>query len=147
MKAYYDLMTTIQTLLLAEPDCNTVIRPQDLGESKRDLFPLCTAAAVQAGTINGAARFQVVIEAVDIVDENKETPADKFVQVDDFHDIMNAQLYVLVRFFKILDKQTAGYSIEQQGSFEALYKESTPVVCGWRGTFNITLALGDVTSC
>lgn len=148
MKAFYDLTTKIATLLRAEPDCNVVIRPQDISENKQDLFPLATLAVLSAQPPerSNAITFVVRIEALDIVDQPEDAITDKFVKSDDYIDIMNAQLYVLLRVVNQLKLQTDGYKVTSN-AFEAIYYEKTAIVAGWSVDLTIVVDVGDITAC
>ena len=136
----------MQTLLEAEVDCNTVLRPGEIDDNKRDLFPV-TEINIETGVpVRGSAVFTLTLTAVDIVDDNPETPDDKYIKKDDLHDILNAQFYVLARVYKQLDLQDVDYDIETD-AWDAIYPSGQSCYAGWRGTFTITLDLGDLTAC
>ena len=69
------------------------------------------------------------------------------MKTDDFHDIMNAQFYVLTRVFKQLELQTDSFKITSVSPWEAIIMQGDHNYAGWSAEFTATVPLGDYTAC
>lgn len=147
MNAYYRVTSEIKTLLLADPDVNTVLKRKDMDLNKKDIFPVCNILVLDCTPTESTLTFSVAIEALDLRNESKTPITDKFVGNDNEDDNLNTMLYVLVRLYLQLLKTNADFRVTLDGPFEAMYYAGTNVADGWLATFNIELPLEEITAC
>lgn len=99
MNAYYTVIQTLQTLLQADEDVNTVTMATDFDTNKKDIFPIAHVEILDAGFAPATLDFNVRIMAMDIRNQSNVPSTDKYNGNDNEADNLNSMLYVLYRLY------------------------------------------------
>ena len=151
IRGFYLVLTKIEEQLLADVNCNTVTTGDitDVDLNKQTIFPLAHIIINNVSQEDQVLRFNVTILTMDIVDENKEEGADKFVGNNNEHDILNTQLGVVNKLIGVLRGGTLHtdlYQLDGVASCEPFYERFENRLAGWASTFDI-LIHNDITIC
>ena len=151
MQGFYNILTTIKTLLKDDKFCNTVTTGDILSVdlSKKTIFPLSHIIVNSATLSSNTWTFNVSILSMDIVDVAKELTTDKFVGNNNEQDILNTQLAVQNRLLDVLRKADLGddlFQIEGESDHEPFFDRFENGLAGWACTFNV-LVPNEMTIC
>jgi len=151
MNVFYKVLDDIKTILIDEPQINTVTYGDifDVDLNKQTIFPLAHiipgGAVIQDQTVN----TEVSVILMDIVDFSKEEITDNFIGNNNEQDILNTQLAIAARFTSVLRKNVLyrnNYELVGDVSCENFTERFENNMAGWTLSFTIAIK-NDMTAC
>lgn len=151
VRGYYQVISTIKTQLLNDPNINTVTVGDisDVDLRKQTIFPLAHVIINSAQFATNMWRLNVSILCMDIVDVTKENITDLAVGNSNEQDILNTQLAVLNLLLSNLSRgtlYTTKYQVDSQPICEPFTDRFEHQLTGWACTFDL-LIQNDVDIC
>jgi hypothetical protein len=151
VRGYYQVVKTIETQLLTDPNVNTVTVGDisDVDLSKQTIFPLAHLIVNSAQFATNMWRLNISVLVMDIVDVTKDTTTDLATGYSNEQDILNTQLAVLNVLLSNLSRgslYTTKYQIDSQPICEPFTDRFEHLLTGWACTFDL-LIQNDVDIC
>ena len=99
MRAYYNVLNKLKTILSADVDVNTVTEGMidEVSLRKKTIYSLAHIIINSAVPIGNVMRFNVSVIVMDVVDITKEETTDLFKGNDNEQDVFNTTLSVLTK--------------------------------------------------
>ena len=151
VRGYYQVVKTIKTQLLNDPNINTVTVGDisDVDLRKQTIFPLAHLIVNSAQFSTNMWRLNISILCMDVVDVTKDAVTDLSVGYGNEQDILNTQLAVLNVLLSNLSRgslYTTKYQIDSQPICEPFTDRFEQQLTGWACTFDL-LIQNDVDIC
>lgn len=151
VRGYYQVVKTIKTQLLNDPNINTVTVGDisDVDLRKQTIFPLAHVIVNSAQFSTNMWRLNISILCMDVVDVTKDAVTDLSVGYGNEQDILNTQLAVLNVLLSNLSRgslYTTKYQIDSQPICEPFTDRFEQQLTGWACTFDL-LIQNDVDIC
>ncbi len=126
IRGFYQLTETIKEQLLEDKNINTVTTGDitDVNLNKQDIFPMGHIIVNSVVDQEQVLRFNITVLAMDIVDQSKELPIDRFKGNANEQDILNTQLSVLNKLIQKLrmgDLYRDMYQLQSDHKLEPFY--------------------------
>lgn len=150
-RAFYQIIETIKTQLLEDPNVNTVTfgNMSDIDLSKQTIFPLSHIVIEGATFSDNIVGFNITLLSMDIVNVSKEETVDIFRGNNNEQDILNTQLAVQNRCISELkrgDLFTDKYQLTGTVTCDPFTDRFEHLVAGWAATFSIETP-NDISVC
>ena len=153
MITYYNLLDTIKTQLLEDPQCNFVSEGSiwEIDLSKQTIMPYSHIQVNNASITDNTNIFNVTVFCMDIVDKSKEATTDKFKGNDNEQDVLNTQFAVATRLLELMrrgDLRNDNFSLLEGSSptLEAFTERFENFYAGWAATFDVEVP-NEMTIC
>lgn len=146
MNAYITVIDTLYSLLINDPDINTVTKG-DIDINKKNEFPLAHINVLSSSFDKATITFNVAVFAMDLRDLNKNTQKDKWTENDNENENLNSMLYVLHRLYQNLSKLNENLKLTTVEALEPFTEAHMNVTDGWVMRFNVVLTETDSGIC
>ena len=144
VRGFYNLTEKLKEQLLEDININTVTTGNisDVNLNKQDIFPLGHIIINSVTDEEQVLRFNISVLAMDIVDQSKDFPIDRFKGNNNEQDILNTQLAVLNKLIQRLRMGTLYtdmYQLDGSPSLDPFYDRFENQLAGWTATMNIQI--------
>lgn len=153
MITYYNLLDTIKTQLLEDPQCNSVTEGSiyEIDLSKQTIAPYAHIQVNNATVTERTNVFNVTVFCMDIVDKSKEATVDKFKGNDNEQDVLNTQFAVATRVLELMrrgDLRNDNFALLEGStpSLESFTERFENFWAGWAATFDVEVP-NEMTIC
>lgn len=153
MITYYNLLDTIKTQLLEDPQCNSVTEGSiwEIDLSKQTIMPYAHIQVNSASITERTNIFNITVFCMDIVDKSKEPTTDKFKGNDNEQDVLNTQFAVATRLLELMrrgDLRNDNFALADgtSPSLEAFTERFENFFAGWAATFDVEVP-NEMTIC
>tara|TARA_Y100001938_G_scaffold95296_1_gene130495 strand:- start:5696 stop:7567 length:1872 start_codon:yes stop_codon:yes gene_type:complete len=153
MITYYNLLDTIKTQLLEDPQCNSVTEGSiwEIDLSKQTIMPYAHIQVNSASITERTNIFNITVFCMDIVDKSKEATTDKFKGNDNEQDVLNTQFSVATRLLELMrrgDLRNDNFALADgtSPSLEAFTERFENFFAGWAATFDVEVP-NEMTIC
>lgn len=153
MITYYNLLDTIKTQLLEDPQCNSVTEGSiyEIDLSKQTIAPYAHIQVNNATITERTNVFNVTVFCMDIVDKSKEATVNKFRGNDNEQDVLNTQFAVATRVLELMrrgDLRNDNFALLEgsQPSLESFTERFENFWAGWAATFDVEVP-NEMTIC
>ena len=153
MITYYNLLDTIKTQLLEDPQCNSVTEGSiwEIDLAKQTIMPYAHIQVNSASITERTNIFNVTVFCMDIVDKSKEETTDKFKKNDNTQDVLNTQFAVATRLLELMrrgDLRNDNFALLEGSSpsLESFTERFENFYAGWAATFDVEVP-NEMTIC
>tara|TARA_Y100001972_G_scaffold90508_1_gene110809 strand:+ start:1040 stop:3016 length:1977 start_codon:yes stop_codon:yes gene_type:complete len=153
MITYYNLLDTIKTQLLEDPQCNSVTEGSiyEIDLAKQTIMPYAHIQVNSASITERTNIFNVTVFCMDIVDKSKEETTDKFKKNDNTQDVLNTQFAVATRLLELMrrgDLRNDNFALADGSSpsLESFTERFENFYAGWAATFDVEVP-NEMTIC
>ena len=153
MITYYNLLDTIKTQLLEDPQCNSVTEGSiyEIDLAKQTIMPYAHIQVNSASITERTNIFNVTVFCMDIVDKSKEETTDKFKGNDNEQDVLNTQFAVATRLLELMrrgDLRNDNFALADGSSpsLESFTERFENFYAGWAATFDVEVP-NEMTIC
>ena len=153
MITYYNLLDTIKTQLLEDPQCNSVTEGSiwEVDLAKQTIMPYAHIQVNSATVTERTNIFNITVFCMDIVDKSKEATTDKFKGNDNEQDVLNTQFAVATRILELMrrgDLRNDNFALADgsQPSLESFTERFENFYAGWAATFDVEVP-NEMTIC
>jgi|TARA_R100000084_G_scaffold55365_1_gene23263 hypothetical protein len=153
MITYYNLLDTIKTQLLEDPQCNSVTEGSiwEIDIDKQSIMPLSHIQVNNATVTERTNIFNITVFCMDIVDKSKEATTDKFKGNDNEQDVLNTQFAVATRILELMrrgDLRNDNFALADgsQPTLESFTERFENFFAGWAATFDVEVP-NEMTIC
>jgi len=153
MITYYNLLDTLKTQLLEDPQCNAVTEGSiwEIDLAKQTIMPYAHIQVNSATVTERTNIFNITVFCMDIVDKSKEPTTDKFVGNDNEQDVLNTQFAVATRILELMrrgDLRNDNFALADgsQPSLESFTERFENFYAGWAATFDVEVP-NEMTIC
>jgi hypothetical protein len=153
MITYYNLLDTIKTQLLEDPQCNSVTEGSiwEIDLSKQTIMPYAHIQVNSVTVTDQTNVINVTVFCMDIVDKSKEPATDEFKGNDNEQDVLNTQYAVATRLLELMrrgDLRNDNFALADgsQPSLESFTERFENFYAGWAATFDVEVP-NDMTIC
>tara|TARA_R100000278_G_scaffold54029_1_gene45100 strand:- start:378 stop:2249 length:1872 start_codon:yes stop_codon:yes gene_type:complete len=153
MITYYNLLDTIKTQLLEDPQCNSVTEGSiwEIDLAKQTIMPYAHIQVNSASITERTNIFNVTVFCMDIVDKSKEETTDKFKGNDNEQDVLNTQFAVATRLLELMrrgDLRNDNFALLEGSSpsLESFTERFENFYAGWAATFDVEVP-NEMTIC
>ena len=142
MQGFYNVTQKMKEALLEDPFVNTVTMGDifEVDLNKQDIFPLSHIIINSVTMDSSIHTFNISLLCMDIVDESKDEPQDKFIGNDNEQDVLNTQLAVISKLVERLrrgDLNSDNYQISASPTLEPFVDRFENKLAGWTVTFDV----------
>tara|TARA_R110002020_G_scaffold283158_1_gene498896 strand:+ start:18502 stop:20373 length:1872 start_codon:yes stop_codon:yes gene_type:complete len=153
MITYYNLLDTLKTQLLEDPQCNSVTEGSiwEVDLSKQTIAPYAHIQVNNASITERTNIFNITVFCMDIVDKSKEATTDKFKGNDNEQDVLNTQFAVATRILELMrrgDLRNDNFALLEGStpSLESFTERFENFWAGWAATFDVEVP-NEMTIC
>ena len=153
MITYYNLLDTIKTQLLEDPQCNSVTEGSiwEIDLAKQTIMPYAHIQVNSASITERTNIFNVTVFCMDIVDKSKEETTDEFKGNDNTQDVLNTQFAVATRLLELMrrgDLRNDNFALADGSSpsLESFTERFENFYAGWAATFDVEVP-NEMTIC
>ena len=153
MITYYNLLDTLKTQLLEDPQCNSVTEGSiwEIDLSKQTIAPYAHIQVNNASITERTNIFNITVFCMDIVDKSKEATTDKFKGNDNEQDVLNTQFAVATRILELMrrgDLRNDNFALLEGStpSLESFTERFENFWAGWAATFDVEVP-NEMTIC
>ena len=151
VRGFYNLTEKLKEQLLEDININTVTTGNisDVNLNKQDIFPLGHIIINSVTDEEQVLRFNISVLAMDIVDQSKDFPIDRFKGNNNEQDILNTQLAVLNKLIQRLRMGTLYtdmYQLDSSPNLIPFYDRFDNKLAGWTANMEV-LIYNDIYIC